>query len=183
MKQLLFVFVLISSTALAQENLELKNKWLVGGNANIYVERVGGNTGRFVAQVQPQAGYMLSNRWAIGTRMPASFLSNEWNVGLSPFVRYYLPIKGQALPFIELNGGYSWRGIKDVALDTYLVEQSWLFGSCAGMAFFVTNYVSFDMFFYYTGMMSKTKLPGTGIFTQPINKAEMGIGLGFQIFL
>lgn len=184
MRQLLLFFCLMMGTQIsAQDYPELKKMWMVGGNAEAYIERIGGNTGRFIAIAQPGFGYFVAKNLAVGMRSPMSFFSNEWKIGVAPYVRYYLPVGSHVRPFLEVNGGYSWRGIKDVALNRYSMEHSWLYGGNAGASFFLNPRVSIDLFLFYSGQSSSTRILDTDVFTDPLLKAEMGIGAGFQIFL
>jgi hypothetical protein len=183
MRQLLFFFCLIGLQISAQELPELKKIWMLGGNADIYIERVGGNQGRLIAIAHPGVGYFVAKNFAVGLRTPIGFLSNEYKIGIAPFTRYYFPSKSTTRLFVEINGGYSWRGLKNVAINSYNMEYSWLFGGSGGAAFFINKNVSIDLFLFYSGQNSKTKIKELDMFTEPILKAEIGIGAGFQIFL
>jgi len=183
MRLVLLLLTMLTGQIFAQEQMELKNRWMVGGNAEIYIERIGGNTGRLIAIAHPGAGYFVAKNFAIGARTPVSFFSNEYKLGIVPFTRYYLPSKSTARLFVELNGGRTWRGLKDVSTNRYSMEYSWLFGGSAGAAFFVNKNISIDIFLFYAGQSSRTRIVDTDIYTDALMKAEIGLGAGFQIFL
>jgi hypothetical protein len=170
-------------TLQAQDKPELLQDWIAGGNAEIYIERVGGNQGRLIALAEPQLGYFFVKNFAAGVQLPASFFSNEWKVGTALFARYYIPVEGTSVPFFEGNFGREWRTIKDVSGGSNSVDKSWTFGGKAGMAFFFNPHVSIDLYLYYRGKNSQSTIGNTGMLTDPVLKQEMGIGTGFQIFL
>lgn len=177
-------FFLIGHVLAAQNEILLAKRWMVGGNGQIYIERIGGNQGRFIAVIEPQIGYFLNNRWAIGARIPFKFSTNEWQLGGAAFTRFYFKPTKEIKPFLELNGGHNWRVIPDVSgnvKNSY--ENIWLFGWRAGAAFFLNQNASLDLFLYQNGSRSTSKNPFSGASPTPLFKYEMGIGAGFQVYL
>lgn len=178
------LFVLFTLGLLAQvDSVQLQKRWLVGGNGQIYLEKIGANTGRLIAIVEPQGAYFFTNSWMAGLRAPMSFKSNEYKIAVVPFVRYYVPIKGHVRPFFELNFGHDWRVIINVSDTPNNLDNSWLYGARAGGAFFLNQHVSIDLFLYYTGQNSRYKNGATGEVGEPLLKQYFGVGAGFQIYL
>ena len=178
------IFFSISFGLAAQiDSVELKKRWLVGGNGQIYLEKIGANTGRLIVIAEPQAGYFFSNSWMAGLRAPMSFFSNEYKIATQPFVRFYVPIKGHVIPFIEANIGYEWRVIINVTEAPNNLDKSFLYGTRAGGAFFLNQNISIDLFLYYSGQNSRYKNGETGEVSDPLLKQYFGIGAGFQIYL
>ena len=176
---ILAVCLTLSVGLMAQEKegIDLAKRWSVGGNGQLFVEQVGDQTGRLIFILEPQAGYMLNRSWMVGLRTPLSFKSNEYGVAALPFVRYYIPVKGTIIPFVEANGGYKLRVILDLDDGPNVYENSWVFGARAGSAFFLNDHASLDLFLYYTGE-SATFDGGS-----PLLKQFFGVGVGFEIFL
>jgi hypothetical protein len=69
-------------------------------------------------ELQPQAGYFLLNRMAVGASIPVYFLAagsqrrRTSSLGLDPFVRYYF-LQSKLRPFLLVNAGYR------VAISSY----------------------------------------------------------------
>lgn len=167
----------------AQTDSSLAKKWLVGGNAEMYMEKIGSNSGRVIAILEPQVGYFFTNYLAAGLRVPLSFKSNEYQISIQPFVRFYLPTESMIRPFLEVNTGYDWRVIIPVTSTPNNVERSWLFGARGGAAFFLNKSVSIDMFLFYSGVSSKSEIGTTGEISDPLLKQYLGLGAGFQVYL
>ena len=184
MKRLLSIAFLVLTLGLqAQEkdSIALAKKWLVGGNAKFYVETVGSQTARLIVDIEPQAGYFITNWFAVGLRLPVSFTSDAFRTTINPFVRFYLPVGGNIIPFAELNGGHAWRMIYDTQTSAYDdVERCWILGTQAGAAFFINQNVSIDVYLYYSGQNCQLESNGV-IYPQRINH-NFGLGAGFQIY-
>jgi hypothetical protein len=146
------LFLVFSVCGQSKDSINLRHQWLVGGYAKLFAEKIGAQNGRVIVEIDPQAGYFLSSSWAAGFRVPLSFTSDAYRIATNPFVRYYLPTDVHIRPFVEANGGRSWRSIYNFTSETYvLAEKSWLVGGQLGAAFFLSSKVSIDMYFYYTG--------------------------------
>ena len=183
MRTLIVVVLFIASFGLrAQPDSSLAGTWMVGGNGDLYVERIAGNSGRLIFIVEPQAGYFITNTWAVGMRFPLGFLSNSYRVAAVPFVRYYLPLAGNIRPFVGLSGGREWKNNLDPStLDVVYKERSWLLGVRAGAAFFIRPNISLDAYLYYAGentTWEDLKLEATG----SLANQRFGLAFGFQIY-
>ncbi len=194
MKKLIAILFLVCGTLTSHAQKEPTNQiqadeevylykglWMIGGNGRIYVEKIGTQTGRLIAIIEPQTGYFFTRYLAAGLRLPMSFKSTEYEVATTPFIRFYAPIQGNIIPFAELNGGYSIRAVKDVNGDESKTN-SYLYGVRTGAAFFIKKNISLDLFLYYSGKKSSTKYPD-GSTSEPITNQFMGVGAGFQIYL
>jgi hypothetical protein len=176
------LFLVLHFSALAQQEISLAGKWLAGGNAELYVERIAGNTGRLVLILEPQAGYFFTNSWAAGLRLPLGFLSNSYQIAVQPFVRFYVPLPGDIKPFVEVNSGYEWKNnLNRTTLDVVYTERSWFFGARGGAAFFVNTNVSVDVFLYYNGKNTTWEDLDFDAHGTLVNQT-FGLGAGFQIY-
>lgn len=156
---------------------------MLGGNGEMYVERIAGNTGRLILIIEPQAGFFFSNSWAAGIRLPLGFLSNSYQIAVQPFARYYVPLKNKIRPFVELNTGREWKNNLDpTTLDVVYKEQSWLLGGRTGAAFFIGNHVSLDVYLYYDSQNTSWQDLKQNASGNLINQ-QFGLGVGFQIYL
>ena len=177
---LIFCFVLASISLYAQEEkpgIQLHKNWLLGGNGQLYLEKIGDQTGRLIFVVEPQAGYFFSPSWMVGLRAPLSFRSNEYEIGVLPFVRYYFPVKGDIIPFLEANGGYKLRVIIGLDDEPNVNETSWVFGARGGGAFFLNDHASIDLFLFYRG--ESATFEGS----DALLKQFFGLGAGFVVYL
>lgn len=132
---LLFLLLLLSSTII-QAQTE-KGSWMVGGQFNQQFNFSGG-TNYFVFNLNPDAGFFISNNLALGAVFRTWIVISEGNtdtsVGLAPFVRYYfggsekikLFVHGQAgfevddsdVSFIgKAHFGVAWFIVRNVALE------------------------------------------------------------------
>jgi len=178
----LFCASFFLAQAQERDSIILKNRWLVGGNAKLFVESISGQTGRLIIEIDPQAGYFFTNWFAVGVRMPLSFTSDAYRIGTSIFTRYYLPTKSYVKPFAELNGGASWRRIYDLNTGEYDdLENCWLIGSQLGAAFFFNPKVSID-FYLYTSCQQCTQEYNGSVSESPLY-ITFGLGAGFQVYL
>lgn len=156
---------------------------MVGGSGDLYMERIAGNMGRLIFIVEPQAGYFITDTWAVGMRLPLGFLSNSYQIATVPFVRYYLPLAGNIKPFAELSAGHEWKNNLDPSnFDLVYKERSWLIGARAGAAFFIRQNISLDAFLYFAGENTSwedLKLEASG----SLSNQRYGLAFGFQIYL
>lgn len=177
---LLLFFIFASFGVSAQEEkpgFNLSKNWLLGGNGQLYIEKVGDQTGRLIFVVEPQTGYFFNQSWLVGLRTPLSFKSNEYEIGALPFVRFYFPVQGNIIPFVEANGGYNLRVIIGLDDEPNVNENSWVFGARGGGAFFLNDRASIDLFLFYTG--ESATFDGS----DPLLKQFAGVGAGFVVYL
>lgn len=187
MKRLVtYIFCCLSFALFAQTTQESKpqinlhKKWLVGGNGEIYMERIGSSQGRVIAIIEPQAGYFFTKNFSAGIRLPMQFKSTEYGFDLHPFFRYYFSVSGKLVPFVEANLGYGWRYVSDVSND-YSVTQGIRTGARAGGAYFLNPNVSLDVFLYYQYQKGNTVYPNGK--TGTTANQYLGVGFGFQVYL
>lgn len=181
---LVIIFALLSFLSHGQERepIQLKKSWMVGGNAKLFVEKLGNQTGRLIVEVDPSAAYFVTEYLALGMRFPLSFTSDGYRIALNPFVRSYLPTKCYVRPFVEVNAGHNWWWVYDNNGQEYgLAQKNWLFGSQLGAAFFLHKKVSIDIYSYYTGQKSTNIQQGKE--TDGGFYHNIGFGVGFQVYL
>lgn len=167
--------------AQATDPMNLQKKWLVGGNAKLYVETLGPETARLTVDIEPHVGYFFTHWFALGMRLPVSFTSDAFRATINPFMRVYVPVKGNVIPFLEVNGGHSWRFIYDTQSSAYDdVERCWIVGTQAGAAFFLNKNVSIDFYTYYA--RQDCRLFSNGVLYPSRLAHNFGLGAGFQIY-
>lgn len=149
-----------------------KGNWMVGGSlANLGYSFEGK---AFSINVQPRAGYFISDGIAIGAQTNLGFTAvknhdNEWNYGIAPFVRYYLN-KGSSA-----SGRFFGQGDVGIAGSSVGKDVSLALGVNLGYAHFITRTVALEATAGYNYTKSNVNLGD--------KSSGLGIGLGFQIYL
>lgn len=149
-----------------------QGNWMVGGSlANIGYSFEGK---AFNINLQPRAGYFVSNGIAIGAQANLGFTAvkgtdNEWNYGIAPFLRYYLPQGASS------TGRFFAQGDIGIAGSSVGKDVSLALGANLGYAHFITQTVALEVTAGYNYTKSNVNLG---------DKASgLGVGLGFQIYL
>jgi len=180
-------FCFLVTASYAQQDSTLKGRWMIGGNGEMYIERINNEPQNlFTISVEPQAGYFFAKSFAAGLRLPFGFSVNSFQVTLLPFAAYYLPLKGNIKPFIELNTGVAWdNNIDEVSYEVDYKQTAWLAGGRTGAAFFIKQNISLDLFLYYKNKRNKWRdLDPDAIQLEGVTTLKkFGIGAGFQIYL
>lgn len=180
------VFILISTSAIyAQPE---KGDWMVGAslvNANGYINSTVPH--QFSFNLNPSAGYFLSNRVAIGTGLNLGygvFGSRNYflNVGLSPFARYYfVPKEGMQAKKLFLFGELSTQvGVTnyvDKVGNINTTNSGFNAGVGAGLGYLIAPNVSIE------GLLKINHYSSfQGVSNQPFG-LQPSLGIGFQIYL
>ena len=149
-----------------------KGNWMVGGSLGNIGYSFEGEA--FNIQVQPRAGYFVSDGLAIGAQANLGFtavkdLDNEWGYGIAPFVRYYFP--GGATQ----SSRFFTQGDIGIAGSSAGDDVSLALGANVGYAHFITQSVALEATLGYNYTKANVNLgdKATGL----------GVGLGFQIYL
>lgn len=149
-----------------------KGNWMVGGSlANLGYSFEGK---AFNINVQPRAGYFVSDGIAIGAQANLGFiavkdLDNQYNYGIAPFVRYYFPEGSSS------SGRFFGQGDIGIAGSSVGKDVSLALGANLGYAHFITRTVALEATVGYNYTKSNVNLG---------EKASgLGVGLGFQIYL
>lgn len=149
-----------------------QGNWMVGGSVGNLGYSFEGKA--FNIQVNPRAGYFISDGLAIGAQASLGFtavkdLDNEWNYGIAPFVRYYLPGGASA------SGRFFTQGDIGIAGSSKGSDVSLALGANIGYAHFITKTVALEATLGYNYTKANVNLgdKATGL----------GVGVGFQIYL
>lgn len=149
-----------------------KGNWMVGGSlANLGYSFEGK---AFNINLQPRAGYFVSDGIAIGAQANLGFIAvkdhdNEWNYGIAPFVRYYFPEGSSS------SGRFFGQGDIGIAGSSVGKGASLALGANLGYAHFITRTVALEATVGYNYTKSNVNLGD--------KSSGLGVGLGFQIYL
>ncbi|QCR24920.1 outer membrane beta-barrel protein [Pontibacter sp. SGAir0037] len=153
-----------------------QGNWMVGGQ----VGDIGFNfkSDNFRINIQPRAGYFISDNAAIGTEAQLGLQIYDggeiFSYGLTPFVRYYFP-EGAAPThrwFGEALVGFAGSSLKDSEDDAIF---SSVLGIRAGYAHFVADNVALEATLGYSRTNADISV-GNSV-------SGLAVGLGFQIYL
>jgi hypothetical protein len=162
-----------TSSPAAAEAISAGN-WLIGGtigSTNFNFE-----TETFALNVQPRAGYFISDRVAIGALVSLGLNAAEGDTdflyGIAPFVRYYFPEGASPTGrwFGEASGGIAGASGEDSN------PVSLTLGASAGYAHFISRTVALEGILGYTYNEADINSSGSG-------SSGIGISVGFQIYL
>jgi hypothetical protein len=164
-----------TTAAVAYEAVQEGN-WIVGAN----IGNIGFNfkSENFGIEVNPRAGYFISDNAAIGTEVQLGLSiydgGEEFRYGLTPFVRYYFP-EGAAPThrwFGEALAGFAGSSLEDSEGDAVF---SSVFGLRAGYAHFVSENVAIEGILGFTRTSADIDVG--------IGSSGLNLGIGFQIYL
>lgn len=160
----------VGSTPIKQGN------WLIGGSIGSLGYSFEGE--KFNININPQAGYFISDGIAVGLGVGAGLQTvkegkNIWNYKVAPFVRYYFPEGASSTGRFFGQGDIGISGTGATAEQNS--QTSFAFGINAGYAHFVSRNVALEGMVGYN--YSKSDLANA--------QAQNGLGLavGFQIYL
>lgn len=164
-----------TSAPVAIEAIQAGN-WMVGGSLGSAAFNL--STGTFQLNLQPSAGYFISNQIALGSQAILGLTAYEggtnFTYGLAPFGRYYFREGARASGrwFGEVTAGISGSSLVDSESDDVF---SLLFGLGVGYAHFVGENVALEGKAGYT--FTEADIVNSTI------SSGLGITLGFQIYL
>lgn len=153
-----------------------EGNWIVGAN----IGNIGFNfkSDFFTLNINPRAGYFLSDNAAIGTEVQLGLDiydgGETFRYGLTPFVRYYFP-EGAAPThrwFGEALAGFGGSSEEDSEGDSVF---SSVFGLRAGYAHFVAQNVALEGILGYTRTSADISV-GSG-------QSGLNLAVGLQVYL
>jgi hypothetical protein len=171
----LFCTILFLPEAYSQSE---KGSILLGGNATMSFSSQSHNK-YFSASVSPHVGIFIANRFALGATIPFGY-SSSWvnssrylNIGIGPFVRYYMG-GGKVVPFLQGKGGwnhsrYSYEEPSGIKRKD--IQNSGYGGLGLGLAYFITPSVGLESLLSYD-------LYRQNSFTNRV----LNLNVGFQIY-
>ena len=190
MKRLLLLFGLVSATLIASAQEITKpqtsspaaaeaisaGNWLIGGTLG--ATSFNFETETFNINVQPRAGYFVSENAAVGALVTLGLTAadgdTDFQYGVAPFVRYYFPegARPSGRWFGEGSVGFAGSTIGDDDNPISLTV-----GVGAGYAHFISRTVALEGILAYTyNEADITTSGGSG-------SSGIGLSLGFQIYL
>lgn len=160
-----------STASVGMEPIRQGN-WMVGGSIGNIGYSFEGDA--FGINVNPRAGYFVSDGLAIGAQATLGFTAakdedNEWNYGIAPFVRYYFPGGASA------SGRFFGQGDIGIAGSSIGSNVSLALGANVGYAHFITQTVALEVMGGYN--YSKANVNAGG------GQSGLGVSVGFQIYL
>jgi hypothetical protein len=188
MKKFTFLFVLLGALTINAQAQRVETKpqstadvgmepirqgnWMVGGSIGNIGYSFEGDA--FGINVNPRAGYFVSDGLAIGAQATLGFTAakdedNEWNYGIAPFVRYYFPGGASA------SGRFFGQGDIGIAGSSIGSNVSLALGANVGYAHFITQTVALEVMGGYN--YSKANVNAGG------GQSGLGVSVGFQIYL
>ncbi len=167
------------STAPVEASTIQQGNWLIGAGIGSIGHNFKSET--FTFEIEPRAGYFISDNAAIGTQVQLAaqiFDGGEFfSYGLTPFIRYYFP-EGAAPThrwFGEALVGFAGSNLEDVEGDRFF---STVYGVRAGYAHFVATNVSLEGTLNL--VRSKANIDvGSGT----SGNTGLSLGVGLQIYL
>lgn len=151
-----------------------EGNWLVGGSIGSLGYSFEGEN--FNINVNPQAGYFISDGVALGLSLGAGLQTvkdgdNAWNYKVMPFVRYYFPEGASSTGRFFGQGEIGITGAEQGSAS----DTSFGFGINAGYAHFITQSVALEATVGYN--YSKSNLANAEA------QNGLGVAVGFQIYL
>jgi len=154
-----------------------KGNWLVGAGIGSIGQNFKSNT--FSLDIQPRAGYFISDNAAIGAEAQLGLElyddGQNFKYGLTPFIRYYFP-EGAAPThrwFGEALVGFAGSSLEDSDDDSAL---SAVYGVRAGYAHFVARNVALEGTLNLIRSHADIDVGDSG-------STGLSLGLAFQIYL
>lgn len=149
-----------------------KDNWMVGGNVGNIGYSFEGKA--FNIQVNPRAGYFVSDGLAIGAQATLGLtavkdIDNQYNYGIAPFVRYYFPGGASA------TGRFFGQGDIGIAGSSAGSDVSLALGLNVGYAHFISRNVALEAMAGYNYSKANVNLGD--------KQSGLGVSLGFQIYL
>jgi outer membrane protein len=140
-----------------------------------------------VLNLSPRVGYAFADGFIAGLKM--DFLSltvkdqgdkeTVTGIGAGPFLRYFIPTKGKAKPFLEAQAALG--RITDKYEDEKYKVNTTEFGGGLGISFFFNDHVTFDVMGGY--ISSSMKDADSSDEEEKIINSGFGLGLGLTVFL
>lgn len=202
MKKILLL-LLVFSSILASGQTE-KGSFMIGGNASVNftknsVEDNMSEGKNFSFELNPLAGYFVANKFSVGLSIPfswsrqkakyegfnAEYKSLNRGSGISPFVRYYIPVKSF---FIVTEAAYSWSYNKytydsidpvtgEIIGNDEFSSKSKSIRLSAGPTFFLSKYSSIEILANYQHDTFDQES------SQTYRASNFYVSVGFQIYL
>ena len=165
-----------------------KGNRLMGVNVGNITIPTSGGSGTIIS-LQPTYGWFVSNNLAIGAGIPffnvSSNGSRATQIGLTPFLRYYIGTSSQMKPFFGASLGVVNTSASSSGSSNSSSSTDALYSLTGGLAFFVNRSVSFDLGLTYTGGDTgslNTLLAGSANALTPNIPKALNISLGFQVY-
>ena len=167
-----FLSTFISNAQIAKHN------WLMGGNLGFSYITAQQNSKTTEIDLQPNVGYFIVDKLAIGTLLNYNYTKSKDNFGtieikssnIGPFLKYYILNKDKGTN-IFLESAYNFSLQKE--------NKNTEFSSKIGVAFFLNSSVAFEASIRYG--LKKFKYPNNILPDSSSN--NFIFGLGFQIHL
>lgn len=176
---LLIIFLLLIINLHGYTQTE-KGSFLIGGSGNInWPLRKSGNF--FSFNISPQGGYFVGNNLALGVKPSFSYFQSDSdfyknygvNLGISPFIRYYLGPSQLKLFFQgSLGVAHSAESFND-GISTYASNYNSFFQNIGvGLVYFVNENIGLEGLLNYDHYIKFHSYSTSGI----------SLNLGFQIY-
>lgn len=174
LKSVLFLFLLLS-VCKAQGQFMNKGDLLIGGNGNINLDVSNSDNNSFSISLNPSIATFLTSNLAVGGSLGLGYFSigdvSSFSFGLTPLTRYYHPVGESTALFGEARVGFQVVNIDSDTFEDPDAETSVSYSLGAGLAFFLSDDVTLDLFLNY--------FDATDDFIDP----TVNLNIGLQVFL
>ena len=172
MKKLLFGILFLSITHLSFSQTSSGNK-MVGLDGNLSLVFVDNSDDLFNLNLNPNYGVFIQDNLAVGGALGINYQSlsgtSSTAFSLLPFARYYFAEPDTYQFFVEAALGLYLQGQKNSFGSDNETALRYQFGP--GMAFFLSDHVSFDLQLLFD------RIGGN------FDNSQLGVFFGFQVFL
>jgi outer membrane protein W len=196
MKTLLITLTLLVGLLTTTYAQTEKGRWTVGGQVGNLLYQGTTSNQTIAVLLSPSAGYFVAKNLAVGLSVPVLYqnvTSKSSNgdfgisftqVGLTPFVRFYLG-DAKLRPFLNASGGYNISRTSFSSSSQFPITNNspnddfWGYSVGAGVAYFINNSLSFD------GLVSYTDGRATlaDLVYSTTRQRTFGVSVGFRLFL
>jgi hypothetical protein len=152
-----------------------KNRWLADPNFNLYYYTTAKTLGLSIGGL---AGKMVSDKIMAGSGVAINFYTTSYYLGISPFIRYYIPITNRLFVFPYIGSSMSINKSGDGK------NSNINFNRGIGYNYFITHHIALSGIIdaKWTNSHSYSSIPNT-VFDYKYNEAALSIHAGISYFL
>jgi len=172
MKKQILATILFLALSFSANSQITKGNWMLGGDANFYYSNTSISTSsNYSIFINPNIGYFIKDRLAIGSQLGISFNDSSTSLSLNPFIRYYLLKQDKKINYFT-EAGFGYGAI--FSKNTNSTYKTIGYNIKAGSVFFLNDVIGleFSLKYLYGKQLSFNT-----------TSQNLIIGFGFQIHL